>query len=394
MKKLINKLLSKAGYELRRTKAPEQAISLKTDQPTNKGCVLLAYIIDPFLEQNNGEISTRHTHYYESTLLAKAWLDLGYDVDVINYRSLDFEPQKDYVFYINARDNFQRIGERLNPSCVKIVHLDTSHFVFNNHAAYQRSVDLLQRRGVAVASEKLFRVSHAIEYADYATVLGNDFTVGTYSFADKKIFKLPVPTPRPYEWNEQKDFDSVKTNFIWLGSSGLLHKGLDLVLEAFIRMPEFKLRVCGPIDSEPDFVEAYRKELYDTPNIETVGWVDTNSRKFEEILDDSLALVYPSCAEGQSGAVITCLQAGLIPLVSYQSGVDVHDFGEIFEDNSIEKIVNHVQQVASRPADQLREMAHKAWWYARENHTGERYLDEYREIVGRIIEERGNSAST
>ena len=63
-----------------------------------------------------------------------------------------------------------------------------------------------------------------------------------------------------------------------------MHKGLDLVLEAFARMPELHLTVCGPIHEEPAFEAAFRRELYETPNIETLGWVDIASPAFAELL--------------------------------------------------------------------------------------------------------------
>ena len=33
----------------------------------------------------------------------------------------------------------------------------------------------------------------------------------------------------------------------------MVHKGLDLVLEAFAGMPEYHLTVCGPVAKEKDF---------------------------------------------------------------------------------------------------------------------------------------------
>ena len=37
----------------------------------------------------------------------------------------------------------------------------------------------------------------------------------------------------------------------------MVHKGLDLVLEAFVAMPEYHLTVCGKVSSEKDFEDAY-----------------------------------------------------------------------------------------------------------------------------------------
>ena len=88
------------------------------------------------------------------------------------------------------------------------------------------------------------------------------------------------PTPGPRTRTSPRP----RGRFLWIGSQGLVHKGLDLVLEAFARMPDLHLTVCGPIREEPAFEAAFRRELYATPNIETLGWVDIASPAFADLL--------------------------------------------------------------------------------------------------------------
>lgn len=54
-----------------------------------------------------------------------------------------------------------------------------------------------------------------------------------------------------------------RENFLWLGSRGAVLKGLDLVLEAFARMPD--LQVSGPVEDEADFAAAYGELVGDGP---------------------------------------------------------------------------------------------------------------------------------
>jgi glycosyltransferase involved in cell wall biosynthesis len=226
----------------------------------------------------------------------------------------------------------------------------------------------------------------AIEKCDYATVLGNSFTINTYSYAGKLIFPLPIPTPFLFDRLSDKNFASCRKNFLWFGSEGLVHKGLDLALEAFCQLPEFSLIVCGPLDKEPDFVEAYYKELYQTPNITAVGWIDIKSDAFRRIIDNCVGLIYPSCSEGQAGAVITCMQAGLIPVVSYESGVDVNDYGVLLQESSVEEIIKTVTALSRRTISDLQGMAERAQFYCRVNHVGENYLKENKKIIKKILE--------
>ena len=180
-------------------------------------------------------------------------------------------------------------------------------------------------------------------------------------------------------------------NYLWISSSGFVHKGLDLVLEAFSQLPDFQLTVCGPLEKfgkTNQFCEQFHKELYETPNIKTVDWVDVSSPLFQDIVNNCLALIYPSSAEGQSGSAITCMQAGLIPIVSYQSGVDVHDYGVMLADCSVSTIKSTIQRTSDLATDKLAEMASTAWRYARTHHTHDAYRKRYREIVQTILDGR------
>lgn len=382
MKKIAKKILAKLDIEI--TRPDRRFVSLKRGNGC-QGNALLSYIIDPFLLKNGEPVSSTHTHYWESLQIARTLLNLGYHVDVIHYSNKTFIPRKKYSVFIGARTNFQRITQLLNKDCVKIVHLDTAHWLFNGCAEYRRCLDLQQRRGITLKSFRGVEPNWAIEYADYATILGNQFTISTYSYAQKPIYRIPISTCGVYPWSEDKDYEVCRKSFLWFGGPGLVHKGLDLVLDAFAEMPDHHLTVCGPLQKEKDFRGAFYEELYQTPNIHTIGWIDVNSSEFTEVINKCVGLIYPSCSEGGGGSVINCIHAGLIPIVSYESSVDVNDFGLVLKDCSVAEIKNSVRTLSSLSTEELKRMSRKAWEFARANHTRERFAEEYRKFVEKII---------
>jgi hypothetical protein len=324
----------------------------------------------------------KHTHYWETRQIAQTWLDLGYSVDAIHWKNQHFVPEKRYDFFIDVRMNLERIGPLLNPGCVKIMHIETAHWLFHMTAQHQRLLDVQRRRHATIGPCKVVSPNWAIEHADCATIVGNDFTCSTYSYAKKPFYRVPISAPVVYPWSEDKDFEACRRNFLWFGSGGLVHKGLDLVLEAFTQMPDFHLTVCGPVKEEKDFERVYAKELYRTPNIRTVGWVDVSSPGFTEIAGNCVGIIYPSCSEGQCGGVVTCLHAGLIPVVSYETGLDVGgDMGLILCDCSTEEIQRGVSKVAEMPTGELKAQARRAWEYARARHTRDAFATAYRNAV-------------
>jgi glycosyltransferase involved in cell wall biosynthesis len=388
MKSLIKRFLCTIGIELRRydPEFSDRCVTLRPSNGAPRGNVLIAYILDPFLLQPGQQISTAHTHHAESVLIAQAFLDLGYRVDIIDYHNRHFLPRTQYDFFVSARMHLETIAARLNHDCLKIAHLDTAHFLFNNAATYKRALALQQRRGFTCTSLRVFEHNLAIEHCDYAAVLGGEFCMSTYQYAGKPMYRLPVPTQRTYPLNPNKDFAKYHDQFLWFGSTGLVHKGLDLALETFAQSPNLHLTVGGRLDREKEFCRLYHTELYATSNIHAVGWIDVDSDKFIDLSNRLLAVVFPSCSESESCSVLTCMQAGLIPVVTRESGIDVQDFGVLLPEATVEAVRDSVEKLASLPADQLKEMSRKSWEYARENHSAEKYTEAYRAMISQILE--------
>ncbi len=343
------------------------------------GNVLISYITLPFVVSDR--VLNAHTNRWECREIVNIFFEKGYAVDIIDWTNTTFIPKKKYAYFLDIHSNMERLAPLLNKDCIKILHLTTSYWKFQNDAEQKRLLDLKVRRGVSLLQQRRIAPSRATDYADFISLLGNKVTEDTYNIPKGKITRIPLSTTHTYTSPINKDFEAARKNFIWFGGSGMVHKGLDLVLEAFVGMPEYHLTVFGKVANEKDFVEVYKKELYETPNIKVVGPIDPGSTEFQEICASSVALIYPSCSEGQSGAVITTMHTGLIPIISEHSGVDVEDFGIILKDSSIKEIQNAVRKIEALPIIELRSRAMKAWQYAQKNHTRERFSSAYRMFI-------------
>lgn len=384
MVKLIEKIKNKIdNYLFNRKK--KQCFTLTPKQEV-KGRVLLSYVLDSFLYREDENPYRFHSSRWECWQIGQTFLNHGYIVDVIDWCNKDFVPKYDYDFFIDIHDNLERIAPLINKDCLKIFHITGSHWLFQNTAEYSRLLALQQRRGFSLIPRRIVTdTSLAIEYTDVATILGNDVTRSTYDFANKSIYKIPLSSTVSLPFDETKDYQACSHNFMWLGSGGMVHKGLDLVLEAFVQMPDYNLIICGAINREQDFEKAFFQELYKTPNIKTLGWVDVTSSKFAQVTKDCVGLIYPSCSEGQSGTVISCLHGGLIPIIGSRCGVDVESFGVVLQDCSISEIIHSVRKIGELSPQQLKEKSYQAWEYANKNHTREKFAQTYNEFVCDIL---------
>lgn len=353
-----------------------------------RGRALVAHLVEGLLLAPDDPLIATHNHFVEARLMAEVLLEQGYAVDFIDYRNQWFSPRTHYDILISPRVYFELLAARMPPKCIKIVHLETSHWICNNRSALNRLEDVRNRRGSALSSYAHIEENRAIEVADCATLLGNNFVHDQYAYARKPIFQLPNPVSKVFDWDQEKDFMACRRNFVWLGSRGLVHKGLDLALEAFARMPDLQLAVCGPIHEDPHFVEAYRTELYGMPNIRAHGWIDLTGPEFAELAKRTVAHVYPTCADACAGAVVNCMSAGLIPVATIQSGIDIRpSLGIQLPDTSAEAVEAAARRISGLPRDQLASMARESWNEARRVFSRDRYKAALGAVLRRVTSE-------
>jgi glycosyltransferase involved in cell wall biosynthesis len=363
------------------TGSPDYRVASLEPEGAPRGRVLLSYKVGALFDPG---LPFTHTQYWESAAMAQVWRDLGFGVDVVDNDVPHYVPRRPYDVLVASRLRLEALARRLDPSCFKVLHVDTAHWLFNNTATHQRALDVQRRKGVSLTRLLELDRNHAIEAADCATVLGNEFTSSTYAYAGKPMHRVPISTFRCFDWPEGRDFAAAARRFVWFGSRGAVHKGLDLVLEAFAGMPDLHLTVAGPI-AEQDFEDAYRTELYETSNIRALGWIDLGGAALSDLARESAAVVFPSCAEGGSGSVIAAMHAGLIPVVSREAGVNVRpSFGLTLPGCSVEEIRNAVRAIASRSPTELEAMARESWAFARANHTREQFVAEYTKVAAEI----------
>ena len=371
---------------LRRLRRVESRVVTLEPRGESRGRALLSYILDPFLLPPGSPVPHSHTHFWESRAMGEALRDLGFTVDVIHWTNRSFLPRHAYDLLVDVRLNLERLAPLVGPRCLKVMHIETAHRDFHNPAQERRLADLERRRGVRLAMRRPLEPNRAIERADCATFVGNEFTASTYAFAGKRLWRVPISQPIVYPFPEDKDWPAAARRFVWFGSGGLVHKGLDLVLEAFAGAPELQLTVVGPIAREPDFERAFWTELYRTPGITTIGWVDIAGARFCQVTRQAVAVVYASCSEGGGGSAITCMHAGLVPLVTREAAVDVHPaYGELLRDVSPEGVRRQARSLAERPPADLAAMARAAWEHVRTHHTRERFAARYREAMTEIL---------
>jgi hypothetical protein len=125
--------------------------------------------------------------------------------------------------------------------------------------------------------------------------------------------------------------------------------------------------------------------LYGQQNIHPVGFVGINSRKFSDVVRKCAFLIYPSCAEGQSGAVVQGMHSGLIPMVTIEAGVDMDDFGIILPSDSLDEIEKNVLAAARMPVEECRKRSNRTRDVALTKYNEIEFSDHWRRTLADIL---------
>jgi len=344
---------------------------------------LLCYVVAPFL--HGGEPNPAHQNQWQAREMARIIDSLGYCVDVINYDNPKPSLRYGYDLLIDIHPGIDRpYLPYLNQGCRKIAYITGSNPVVANRAESDRLDDLFARRGVRLVPRRQAQLfpPEVLEQFDAFCLIGNQQTLDTYhDFHLPRTFLLPntgISGMAP------EDTKRSSRNFMFLASGGQVHKGLDLLLEVFPRHPELHLYVCSSFKGEQDFCELYRTELFNTPNIHSVGFLDITSSHFCDIANSCAWMLLPSCAEGMSGSVTAAMSVGLVPVVSRACGFEA-DHATLLPDCRIETIEHMVVELSRQTAQQLAEQSRRAVMIVEQQYAPECYSRLFRQALEETV---------
>jgi hypothetical protein len=129
------------------------------------------------------------------------------------------------------------------------------------------------------------------------------------------------------------------------------------------------------------FDNAYRHELWELPNVTTLGFVDTQSDAFRRVCAEAIGMIIPSASELGCGSVIAGMMNGLIPVVTQSADVDVDGFGLSIGCETVAGIRDDVRRLNGQSDTTLAEMSRAAWEAVGQRYGRQRFLEGYRAAV-------------
>lgn len=342
-----------------------------------QGHALLMYITHPFLMSKDDPAFRSHINIQCSLNIVHALNEIGYCVDVIHYQNRNFETSKKYDIVIGIGESFDYGKDYFINSRIKIYFATGLYWLTETYIIYERLLNLKNRKKVTLVPYRLNEPYFGPEKSDVIFSVQNKYTNETYSHLNKPIYYVSpsISLSFPLNYNYVKKINT-KT-FLWISGGGMVLKGLDLVLEAFSQMPDYKLKICTSVSSEPDFEQLYFKELYEIENIKTYGFVDIGSDEFINITSDCIGVIYPYPEGEISGSLINSMYYGLIPIIAYFSNEEIKDFAELVE-GTVDGIKSSIYRVGALTNNDIKNKSLKTLKYVEKHYHPTKESEEWK----------------
>ena len=347
--------------------------------PTKRA--LLSYLPGPVLDSAVGAAPVAYSNHGIARDTVRVLNEAGYSVDVVKWDDTDSKVYGDYDLWVqHGGANYAQL-KGAGVQAERLVYFSTGNYWrFHNAAALARETAFQARNGVLVPAERMIEYAEdaVLSDADAVAALGNEFTRSYYP-ATTNVRLLPNAS------YAAQHLDSSVTNspsrsgsFLFFAGSGSLHKGLDLVLEAWEGRRENLYVVC---QVSPAIADYYRGLLSRTGSVHLLGFIPVHSRRFEKLARSCTFSILPSCSEAQPGSVVETMARGCLPLVSDACGLDVKGFGLSVSQPEVGTVSAAVDLANSWSASELVSRREELGRCVRERHTPMAFRSAAREAL-------------
>lgn len=366
---------------------------------------LLVYITFPFSKKGDFQQLTAenvsHTNYKESRYIAKTLDNYGFIVDIVEYNDTNPYDTAGYDLIVGFGEAFEKSFNDLNKQ-VRIFYGSGQHPLSSDKKSLQSLGYLKERYNQWLIREsRLVRFAWQMQlhFSDVYVALGNNLVKNTYidnirginnraSFYSLNCFYHENLVLSDQDF-EEKVKHAVMFDFCWFGSSGAAHKGLFVLIEAFVifqaKNTQSRLLVCGISEQTVDLI----KQMFDDlTNVIFLGYINLSNPSETIKLKTVCMNVFPSVSEGGAASILNILASCGIPTVaSDQVGLDENVLGMQMPNNNVATIFSFLECCSKLSKDNYVKIANRCFYDVKEYYTEKKYCENWSKILNEVIDE-------
>lgn len=379
------RLLMRLGYKL----IPSDILNINLDLTNNsQKRVLISYLSLKGIDLTK----VNHAAFLHYNQILHYFISRGFCIDTcfcLDEKAVDRLHYRKYDVIFGFGTAFKCFCSQMDiPNRILFIMENNPEVVISK---YQERVDYFKQRHPKISLRKdhvrdEYFDKDIFYYANKCLHMTSNYNAQSLKpyFNEVMTIKANAIFNNDYEFNEEEVLSWIpfsKKCFLWFGSDGFIHKGVDLLLDTFRQLPDFYIDFYGLNDKEKPLFNKLK-----TCNAKDCGYIYVQSSEFiENVIKRHCFLVFPSCSEGMSTAVCTCMAHGIIPIVTKESGFDPHPSIIILHSYRIEDLKDVIEKVSSFSDDKILEMRRQAYEYGRKEYSLTHFNEHFSKIMDKML---------
>lgn len=362
-----------------------QNINFTASRPQKKAIV--SYLTTSYTS-DWGNQNIGRTQPLEILAIVKVLSDLDYVIDIVgcnDLKALPFIASKEYDLIFGFGEVFYQLTQK-HSNAISIIYMTEHHPDFADREEKKRIAYFYERhkkKARIVRSGNFYKshyfnqqYSHVITMSEVEPFLKDykiPFTIfPTGVVNDNFIFK-------------QKNHNTTRKHFLWLGSFGAVHKGLDLLLDVFSNRDDIVLHIAGLSEEDEKLLKPKKRA-----NIINHGYINIKTDSFLEIVQTCSFVILPSCSEGFSTAITTGMLHGLIPIVMKDTGFNrLNENVILLEDYQISYLDEKLTKIIEKSSLEIESLSENIYEFAKENFLPYSFEQNFKKIMQNMLNLKG-----
>lgn len=318
---------------------------------------LMYYKTEPFV---SGIQNYHHTNNWEILRACEIISSKGFSIDLLDRENRNWIPKKKYDLFLglgvgNSGDQFVKYSN-LSGAEKKVLIAMGPQPDISNEKVIKRYEMFNQRTGKNAPPMRTVQkiigpiFDRIIENTDYILSIGEKDTESYKSFLqyNRPILNFyPAISDKVHYDESWLNTRSLK-RFLCFAGNGLICKGVDILVESFLKQEDLYLDICGPLEAA--FSDQYMKKINESKNIRYHGFVEPGGQKFNELVSFCSYVIFHSSSEGCCTSVATAMKAGLVPVINPWTSILVNEGFDGFllsdEGDLIQNVISKIQKVS------------------------------------------------
>lgn len=350
-----------------------------------KVLILYSYIMDVDYSY------VRHANMLQATQMIHFFVSRGYCVDYCFYddwNSYDKLSKNHYDIIIGQGMLYKALC-RESQAQFKICILSENH-PETVKRKYEERLVYFQKRHPHTSFKQAMKRNDILDveqfrYSTHGILMNSKFNAENYTeFKNLYMINANAMFDQQFRFDEQSFKTCIpdsKNRVLWFGSGGIIHKGLDILIDAVREIPDVELNCYGVKPKEAKLF----KHLSGV-NTHNWGHINVLSETFlREVVYKHNYVIFPSCSEGMATSVATCMAYGIIPVITKETGFEPCDCIIILDDFKKETIKAAIQKFRSLPDEEIFKLREQCYLYARENFSLKHFDESFTNIMDTIL---------